>query len=70
MNQVITILQKQTLSAKKDKNDFIINGKKIFIIDGASADLLIVLTRTSGEKGDLTGLTLFLIDASSIGLDK
>ena len=57
------------LSAKKDKNGFIINGKKIFVVDGASADLLIVLTRTSGEKGDLTGLTLFLIDISSSGLD-
>ena len=57
------------LSAKKDKNDFIINGKKIFVIDGASADLLIVLTRTSGEKGDLTGLTLFVIDISSPGID-
>ena len=42
------------LSAKKDKNDFIINGKKIFVIDGASADLLIVLTRTSGEIAYLT----------------
>ena len=57
------------LSAKKDKNNFIINGKKIFVIDGASADLLIVLSRTSGEKGDLTGLTLFVIDISSPGID-
>ena len=57
------------LSAKKDKNGFIINGKKIFVIDGASADLLIVLSRTSGEKGDLTGLTLFVIDISSPGID-
>ena len=38
------------LSAKKDKNNFIINGKKIFVIDGASADLLIVLSRTSEKK--------------------
>ena len=58
------------LSAKKDGKQFTINGKKIFIIDGASADLLIVLARTSGEKGDLAGLTLFLIDANSIGLEK
>ena len=57
------------LSAKKDKNNFIINGKKIFVIDGASADLMIVLSRTSGEKGDLTGLTLFVIDISSPGID-
>ena len=53
---------------KKIKNFY--KRKKIFIIDGASADLLIVLARTSGEKGDLAGLTLFLIDANSIGLEK
>ncbi len=57
------------LSAKKDKNSFMLKGKKIFVVDGASADLLIVLTRTSGEKGDLTGLTLFLIDITSPGLN-
>ena len=56
--------------AKKEDSSFIINGKKIFVIDGASADLIILLARTSGIKGDMTGLTLFLVDANSNGIDR
>ena len=56
--------------AKKEGSSFIVNGKKTFVIDGASADLIILLARTSGIKGDMTGLTLFLVDASSNGIDR
>ena len=56
--------------AKKEGSSFIINGKKTFVIDGASADLIILLARTSGIKGDMTGLTLFLVDANSNGIDR
>tara|TARA_Y100000748_G_scaffold130553_1_gene109439 strand:+ start:222 stop:1361 length:1140 start_codon:yes stop_codon:yes gene_type:complete len=55
--------------AKKEGSNFIVNGKKTFVIDGASADLIILLARTSGDKGDMTGLTLFLVDANSNGLE-
>ena len=58
------------LKAKKSGDEFILSGKKIFVIDGTSSDLLIVLARTSGEKGDSTGLTLFLIDSNSDGVDR
>jgi len=43
-------------------NSYILNGKKVFVVDGASADLLIVVARTSGKTGDSTGLTLFLVE--------
>ena len=43
-------------------NSYILNGKKVFVVDGASADLLIVVARTSGKTGDNTGLTLFLVE--------
>ena len=56
--------------AKKEGSSFIVNGKKTFVIDGASADLIILLARTSGIKGDMTGLTLFLVDANSNGIDR
>ena len=56
--------------AKKEGSNFIINGKKTFVIDGASADLIILLARTSGNKGDMVGLTLFLVDTNSRGVDK
>ena len=58
------------LIAKKSADEFILSGKKIFVIDGTSSDLLIVLARTSGEKGDSTGLTLFLVDSNSDGVDR
>ena len=58
------------LSAKKNNNNYLLSGKKVFVIDGGSSDLLIVLARTSGNKGDSTGLTLFLIDSNQAGIDK
>ena len=56
--------------AKKEGSNFIVNGKKTFVIDGASADLIILLARTSGNKGDMAGLTLFLVNSDSKGIDK
>jgi len=58
------------LIAKKSSDEYILSGKKNFVIDGTSSDLLIVLARTSGKKGDLTGLTLFLVDPSNEGIDR
>ena len=54
-------LNKNTSAVSKD-NSYILNGKKVFVVDGASADLLIVVARTSGKTGDSTGLTLFLVE--------
>ena len=58
------------LSAKKNNNTYRLSGKKVLVIDGASSDLLIVLARTSGNKGDSTGLTLFLVDSNQVGINK
>jgi len=58
------------MAAKKDGKKFVLNGKKTFVIDGSSADLLIVLARTSGNKGEMSGLTLFLIDSNDTGIEK
>ena len=61
---------KTSLTAEKKDDKYILNGKKTFVIDGASADVLIVLTRTSGNSGELAGLTLFIIDSNAGGIDK
>ena len=61
---------KTSLTAEKKDDKYILNGKKTFVIDGASADVLIVLTRTSGNSGELAGLTLFIIDSNADGIDK
>ena len=58
------------MSAKKEGSNYVPNGKKIFVIDGASADLFIVLSRTSGNSGDSAGMTLFLINADASGIEK
>ena len=58
------------LIAKKNSDEYILSGKKNFVIDGTSSDLLIVLARTSGKKGDLTGLTLFLVDPTNEDIDR
>ena len=58
------------LIAKKSSDEYILSGKKNFVIDGTSSDLIIVLARTSGKKGDLTGLTLFLVDPTNEGIDR
>ena len=51
------------------KDKWVLNGKKKFVVDGASADVLIILARTSGAKGENTGLTLFILDASAKGIE-
>ena len=55
-------------SAVSQGENFILNGAKCFVLDGHSADKLIVVARTSGDKGDSEGLTLFLVDRSSKGV--
>ena len=50
-------------------NEWVLNGKKKFVVDGASADILIVLARTSGSKSDNMGLTLFILDAKQDGVE-
>ena len=57
-----------TTSAKKDGDKYLINGKKIFVIDGASASHIIVIARTSGNEDDIEGLTAFVIPSNSSGL--
>ena len=50
-------------------DEWVLNGKKKFVVDGASADILIVLAMTSGIKGDKAGLTLFIVDANHTGVE-
>ena len=59
-----------TITKAELVNDkWILNGKKKFVVDGASADVLIILARTSGAKGENTGLTLFILDANAKGIE-
>ena len=54
--------------AIKEGADYKITGDNTFVIYGHSASLLIVAARTGGKEGDLSGITLFLIDPQSTGV--
>ena len=49
-------------------NGFRLSGAKAFVVDGHTADLLIVAARTAGAAGERTGLTLFLVDPRTKGI--
>ncbi len=57
------------MSAERSGNGFKLNGQKGMVIDGHVADQMIVVTRTSGQAGDMDGLTLFLVDPKTKGID-
>jgi len=57
-------------TATPTDGSFIINGEKVVVANGHNADTLIVSTRTSGEQFDTHGISLFLVDASSEGVEK
>ncbi|QPF84646.1 acyl-CoA dehydrogenase family protein [Bradyrhizobium genosp. L] len=56
------------LQAARAGNGFKLSGDKAFVVDGHTADLLIVAARTAGGAGDSNGLTLFLVDPKAKGL--
>ena len=57
------------LAAKRSGNGFALSGTKTFVVDGHVADLLIVAARTAGAPGETDGLTLFLVDPKTKGVD-
>jgi alkylation response protein AidB-like acyl-CoA dehydrogenase len=59
-----------SMAATREGNGFKLDGKKQFVVQGGSADMLIVAARTSGAAGDDKGLTLFAVDANAAGLSK
>ena len=57
-------------AAREDGNNFIINGKKSMVLNAESADKIVVVTRTSGSQVDEDGISLFLVDATSKGVER
>ncbi len=58
------------LSANADGDHYLLNGRKLFVMDGHSADKLIVAARTSGEAGDADGISLFIVDGDAEGISR
>ena len=61
---------KISTKAEKKGKKFVLNGKKTFVLDGHSSDLIILAARTSGENEDQSGISLFLVDPDSKGLER
>src|SRR3981189_1876622 len=57
------------LQAVRSGNGFRLTGDKAFVVDGHVANLLIVAARTAGKAGERDGLTLFLVDPKSKGIE-
>jgi len=57
-----------TTTANMQGDDFVLNGNKCFVLDGHSADKLIVVARSSGTESDSVGLTLLLVDRKAKGI--
>ena len=56
------------LQARKEGDQWVLDGEKWFVLDGHIAHQLIVVARTSGVAGDRHGLSLFLVDPASPGV--
>jgi alkylation response protein AidB-like acyl-CoA dehydrogenase len=56
------------LQAVRSGNGFKLSGAKALVVDGHTADLLIVAARTGGAVGERNGLTLFLVDPKAKGV--
>lgn len=56
-------------SAQSNGTGFVLNGQKTFVLDGHVADQLIVVARTSGDRDDANGISLFLVDRDAQGLN-
>jgi alkylation response protein AidB-like acyl-CoA dehydrogenase len=62
--------EKVAMKAAKSGSGYKLSGSKRFVLDGGTADLIIVAARTSGKPGDKSGITLFLVDGKASGLTR
>lgn len=55
-------------SATETGDGWKIHGTKTIVFDAAIADAFVVAVRTSGRRGDVAGLSLFVVDAKAAGI--
>ena len=56
--------------AKAEGENYILNGYKSVVMNGPSANKIIISARTSSSQLDENGITLFIVDSDSKGLSK
>ena len=57
-------------TAKKKGDGWVIDGEKFVVLNGDSADMLIVTARTKGSQRDTSGIGVFLVPADAKGVSK
>ncbi len=57
-----------TAEGEGQNKGYRITGRKSVVLHGAQADWLVVSARTSGDTGDRTGISLFLVEAAASGV--
>ena len=63
-------LEDVATSAREEDKDFLINGRKSMVLNAESADKIVVVARTSGSQIDEEGISLFLVDSNSEGVER
>ena len=56
-------------SARREGGDYVLSGKKSFVLDGHCADLLVVAARREGTTGE-AGISLFALPAAARGVER
>jgi pimeloyl-CoA dehydrogenase small subunit len=59
-----------SLAARKDGEDYVLEGEKSIVIGGGAANAFIVSARTQGSRREPAGITLFLVEAGTPGLSR
>jgi pimeloyl-CoA dehydrogenase small subunit len=57
-------------SAKKKGDGWVIDGEKFVVLNGESADMLVVTARTKGGQRDANGIGVFLVPGNAKGIAK
>jgi alkylation response protein AidB-like acyl-CoA dehydrogenase len=55
-------------TARRDGDEYVLNGAKAWTTHGGQADFYKVMARTAGEPGDRSGISCFLVPADTAGL--
>jgi alkylation response protein AidB-like acyl-CoA dehydrogenase len=58
-----------TMEAARSGNDWTLSGEKMFVLDGHTADLIVVAARVAGTSGT-DGIAFFTVDAGAAGLTR
>jgi alkylation response protein AidB-like acyl-CoA dehydrogenase len=56
--------------AKQDGSDFVLSGTKSFVLNGHTADTLLVVVRTDESSSGADGISLLVVDATAAGVER